>query len=302
MSEFLSSSIDTFPAPQKARLTPSVAMLFRPSFLARVESGTHIPLIAQIGRATGLVAHAQESVLSYLSRVYGEMREAYRCEYVYKNELLNYLVTSRHTPGSSLVIPELRLSKVRVDLAVVNGTTCAYEIKTAFDSLGRLEVQIDTYLKVFDRVYVVCDAKHLAAVQATLDARAGILTLDTPGEIVTVREHLDNVPNVSAENIFSCMRKPEFLPEIERLFGGIPQVPNTLLYRECRSLFATLAPEIAHASLIRVLKLRYRNVVQRDCSALPSAVRGIFLNLITEQARGRLTRARFETALESRCA
>src|SRR6266478_524890 len=45
--------------------------------------------------------------------------------------------------------------RVRVDIAVVNGLLCGYEIKSDRDTLRRLSTQIDVYGKVLDRAILV---------------------------------------------------------------------------------------------------------------------------------------------------
>jgi hypothetical protein len=52
--------------------------------------------------------------------------------------------------------------KVRIDLAVVNGSLDGYEIKSDQDTLGRLDAQQRLYSKVFDHVTIVSHGAHLA--------------------------------------------------------------------------------------------------------------------------------------------
>jgi len=48
----------------------------------------------------------------------------------------------------------------RIDLAVINGELCGYELKSDSDTLDRLPAQASIYGKVFDRVTLVAGAKH----------------------------------------------------------------------------------------------------------------------------------------------
>jgi len=47
----------------------------------------------------------------------------------------------------------------RVDLAVVNGRLCGYEIKSDKDTLERLPGQIDSYNKTFDKITIIVGKK-----------------------------------------------------------------------------------------------------------------------------------------------
>ncbi|MCA9627891.1 MAG: sce7726 family protein [Myxococcales bacterium] len=65
--------------------------------------------------------------------------------------------------ADTVIVEELGVcrGRVRVDLAVVNGTLHGYEIKSDRDSLRRLEGQVDIYSKVLDRATLIASARHL---------------------------------------------------------------------------------------------------------------------------------------------
>lgn len=50
----------------------------------------------------------------------------------------------------------------RIDIAVVNGELCGFELKSARDKLNRLPSQESIYSQVFDRVTLVTAENHLA--------------------------------------------------------------------------------------------------------------------------------------------
>jgi hypothetical protein len=78
------------------------------------------------------------------------LRHSYRAEYVYKAEVANRIVFGRHSPRTASLQVEFPVSNSIVDVAVFNGTSTAYEIKTEYDSERRLSTQPRDYLKVFD--------------------------------------------------------------------------------------------------------------------------------------------------------
>lgn len=49
---------------------------------------------------------------------------------------------------------------VRIDMAVINGELCGFELKSDSDTLQRLPYQAEIYGKVFDRVTLVVGTKH----------------------------------------------------------------------------------------------------------------------------------------------
>jgi hypothetical protein len=82
-----------------------------------------------------------------------------------KAALIDYLF-ERGRLKNSVLINEMVIANWsrRVDLVVANGTLNAFEIKSDFDSLRRLDGQLDAYLARFDKVTVVCAPKFTRAV------------------------------------------------------------------------------------------------------------------------------------------
>lgn len=61
------------------------------------------------------------------------------------------------------IIPELALPRglARIDVAVVNGVMHGFELKSDFDNLLRLTLQIEAYNLIFDKVTLVVGRKHI---------------------------------------------------------------------------------------------------------------------------------------------
>jgi hypothetical protein len=56
----------------------------------------------------------------------------------------------------------------RVDLAMISSTIHGFEIKSASDTLERLEAQVAIYCRVLQRVTLVADEMHVPAVRAVV--------------------------------------------------------------------------------------------------------------------------------------
>lgn len=63
---------------------------------------------------------------------------------------------------------------VRVDIAVVNGELCGYELKSDSDTLERLPLQADIYSRVFDRVTLVVGERHAKKARAIIPKWWGV--------------------------------------------------------------------------------------------------------------------------------
>ena len=78
----------------------------------------------------------------------------------------------------TVLLEELGLCRgcVRVDIAVVNGSLCGYEIKSDADNLHRLATQVDVYSKVLDRATLVVGQRLLTGALDAVPSWWGVLT------------------------------------------------------------------------------------------------------------------------------
>jgi hypothetical protein len=96
----------------------------------------------------------------------------------------NSVLTKEHLDGNTIVLDELGLQNglVRADIAVLNGCMVGYEIKTAKDTVARLPAQIAAYSQIFDKAFLITDAKHLPKALQLLPDWWGIYTIEVMGE------------------------------------------------------------------------------------------------------------------------
>lgn len=79
------------------------------------------------------------------------------------------LKSNNHT-----TIFELNSGTSRVDLCKINGISIAYEIKTDLDNFNRLDKQLNDYLKLFEKVYVICSKKNIENIIKLIPNQCGI--------------------------------------------------------------------------------------------------------------------------------
>lgn len=77
------------------------------------------------------------------------------------------------------IVEELVLlrGKARVDLAAINDSLHGFEIKSASDNLDRLSTQQAAYRKVFDRMTLVADERHVEHAVKLLPNCWGLITV-----------------------------------------------------------------------------------------------------------------------------
>ena len=237
----------------------SILPIFRGPFLERVAREEHRSTMLELGEHFSSFSppSASKPLKHWFEFFYSLLSKEYRCEYVYKNAIATSLyLAKRHPLQDSLLTDELRSGNSRADVVILNGTSTVYEVKSEYDSFQRLEGQIADYRDVFDRIFVVTPAKKAAAVLGKVDPPIGVMVLGDDGTLDEIREALSNKANANPAAIFDCMRQVEFCSVIKDVFGFVPDVPNSKLYRESKKLFCRLDPDHAHDLMVRKVKMR----------------------------------------------
>ncbi len=120
---------------------------------------------------------------------------------------------SRHCETE--ILHELKMPRLSgpVDVAVINGRLCGFEIKSDFDSLSRLPRQVRAFSAIFDEVCVVTTKRHSAAARkiipkwwklAIQSARRGKVSFRT------VQKGFNN-PSVKPDALLHMLTRKELL-------------------------------------------------------------------------------------------
>lgn len=205
------------------------------------------------------------------------MKTGCRPAYVFTNALVEKRLLGLHNLNTATAIREFRTGKSRVDLAIFNGTSTAYEIKSDWDSLYRLEGQVADYLKVFDEVYVFTSEANADSVIAGLPPEVGVLCLSDRFTISTRKPAIPNQTNFDVGTIFDALRNDEIGMILRRHNFHLPEVPNTKLRSELRKLFLDLTGEEAHRGMVDVIRVtrdqrHYSDLVDQLPQSLRAAV------------------------------
>jgi len=183
----------------------------------------------------------------------------YRSEYYFKNTIALRRLLGRHSLNTAAMLSEFRVGKSKADCVIINGKTTCYEIKTEYDNLNRLGEQLNDYLKLFDEVYVVCAAKNLDKVLEATDPRVGVLELTKKDYLSEKRAALTRTAPIDIDVLIRSLRKDEYIELVRRTTGQIPDVPNSLLLKTCKSLLKSVEPTHIATSFIEVLKEKRLN-------------------------------------------
>ncbi|MDH1333515.1 sce7726 family protein [Comamonas thiooxydans] len=106
-----------------------------------------------------------------------------------KSLLQAKLASSQHGQGAAFV-SELFIDAFarRADLVMANGKLSAFEIKSEKDTLDRLDGQLETYLRLFEQVTVVCAERHQAGVEQRVPDGVGVWVLAVDGSLRILRK------------------------------------------------------------------------------------------------------------------
>ncbi len=113
------------------------------------------------------------------------MVEFYHNEAFIKSSVINLLKKEKN-----VTFFEMPLLDSRIDVCSINGHSCAYEIKTSYDTVKRLKKQVNDYLRVFEFVYVVCPIEKVKEIIKIVPDCVGVFIYEDKqnnGELSTFR-------------------------------------------------------------------------------------------------------------------
>ena len=258
----------------------SLAHTFSPTVMNALIDNGQSRYLTEVLVTSGLLNSLDISInmRKFFEWLYNFISGTYRNEYVYKNAIANKILLGRHSLNTSCMLTEFRVGNCKADVVILNNTSTVYEIKSEYDSFDRVKEQVTSYMQMFDRVNVISSSSQLNKLATVLPLEIGMMELTPKNTIHTVREATSVKKGVVPAVIFNSLRKPEYLSIIKKIFGYIPDVPNTRIYRECLELFCTLLPEIAHDEMVRTLyKRRNRKSLSKYIHTIPFSLRGYII-------------------------
>ena len=128
-----------------------------------------------------------ETYADYLSYVYKILHKDYRCEYIYKNEIINDLLLKQYGTKNTVVINEFRVGNSVADMVMFNGVSKAFEIKTELDSERRLNGQLADYQRIFQESYIVTH-ESLIHKYHNLSENSGLIVYQKQGRTYKMTE------------------------------------------------------------------------------------------------------------------
>lgn len=204
-------------------------------------------------------ATEQTTYLWYLSWIYKYLLKNYRNEYIYKNELVNKHILRHFGKTISVAINEFRVADAVADIALFNGESKCFEIKSDLDSPQRLAVQMECYQRVFEQCYILVPADAVNAYRQVVDDNVGILTLRycrNGKASIKVEQVAQKNKQVDVEVLMRSVRSEEYRWMVKKAFGKLPDVTDFEMYDACGDWLRQLTDEQLHVLFREAVKMR----------------------------------------------
>lgn len=194
----------------------------------------------------------------YLDRMYLSLALKYRTEYVFKNTLINKLI-SLYKSRNITVFNEFKVGESIADIATFNGKSCVYEIKTSLDTPKRLASQSEDYFKFFQECYIVVPRMMVDEYLECVDERMGVLTVnETKGHISIskYRKATTLKDNMDVDVLMRVLWIKEYESIILKYFGKLPDVGYYEMYNACKEQMREIPTELLSRMVVNEIKTR----------------------------------------------
>lgn len=203
-----------------------------------------------------LKVNSKTTIKDLLCNIYDQLYSNYRFEYIYKNILLNKLVSEKKL-NTTTVLNELRIGKSIADTVFINGESVLYEIKTELDNPDKLITQLEDYKKAFKKINVVTHHSVYYKYYLLLrNTNIGLLYLNEDGALITMKDAIEDASQLDHTYLFKLLRKDEYISILKEKLGFVPDVPNTRFFKESLELSKGIDIYEYHELVFSKLKLR----------------------------------------------
>lgn len=220
-----------------------------------------------------------------LRKSYSLISKHYRCEYVYKNELIKLLL-KRYGTCHSVYFSEFRVGNSIADMVMFNGESKAFEIKTEYDTPRRLDKQMEDYKRFFDKCYLVIPESKLSEYQDIIEPTTGIITLRRDNGRIILKETKTAQQNerFEPEALMSCLRTSEYKNIAQSLGASLDEIAGYDMYNYCYNVISQADQDKLRALFLREVKKRKNNTAQLRKYPMPLRQMMLSLNLSETKA------------------
>ena len=230
-------------------------------------------------------SHSSTTYGDVIKKIYRAIRKKYCCEYVYKNEFITKILINKYGTSKTVVFNEFKIPPSIVDIALFNGESKAFEIKTEYDSPKRLSSQLENYTMFFDKCYLVVSEDLLDKYIHLIDERIGILLLShtkTSVDLIQFRcAHKNQFINIAL--LMRVLHTQEYKNIIETYYGSVPNVSCFKMFDYCFEMMKQIPVDVLRPLVLKEIKNRKNNTSLLRSSPIELRQITLSLNLKKEE-------------------
>ena len=213
-----------------------------------------------------------------LKKSYSVISKYYRCEYVYKNELIKLLL-KKYGTRNSVYFNEFRVGNSIADMVMFNGESKAFEIKTEYDTPRRLDKQMDDYKRIFDKCYIIVPENKVDEYRDIVESTTGIIAMSHKNGSIILKEvrQAEQNERFDFEALMSCLRTEEYKNIVLSLGESLEGVAGYDMYKYCYRVISKENPNKLRELFLREIKKRKNNTAL--LRKYPMSIRQMMLSL-----------------------
>ncbi len=222
----------------------------------------------KVDRYDSSLIKRRHSYLSYLRYVYRVLERFYPNEYVYKNEFISKWLLQEIGVIDSIVFSEFRLGKAVADLAMFNGVSKVFEIKTLLDKEARLNNQLEQYGQLFNEVYlIVPEVKSHQYMKR--DISTGIIIYSHAANSFSLIRQPQRNEQINVDVLMQVLHTHEYVTLVEQYFGERPKFHDFNKFQICKELMRQIPMHALSKQFVELMKSRrMHNVFSKEESQL----------------------------------
>lgn len=215
--------------------------------------------------------------LDYLKYVYSILVLNYQNEYIFKNEFLNEWLLSELGEKDSKIFSEFRVGNSVADLAMFNGYSKIFEIKTKYDTDIRLPLQLENYKKAFNQIFLIIPESKLNNYEKH-DENIGLITFNSRDNN-SFNLHREASVNLKTDpaTIIDILHTNEYKSIVKNYYGILPETTSFNQFKICSQMITEI-PRIELNQLF-ITQIKSRNTVNYLSSRYYKEFNQLFLAL-----------------------
>jgi hypothetical protein len=201
----------------------------------------------------------KSTYLDYLKYVYSILAINYQNENIFKNEFLNECLISELGDTNSQIFSEFRVGNSIADLAMFNGCSKIFEIKTELDSDIRLNLQLENYRKAFNEIYLIVPESKLS-IYEKYDSNVGVITFNSNRDkLFTLLRNAKTNYEIDPSIIMTILHSKEYKSIVKNYYGALPPMTSFSQYKICSDLIFEIPNLKLNKLFIAEIKKRATN-------------------------------------------